>query len=264
MGGQSIRARSKSCPTASTNDRMPCSAWGHSTRGRMLASVRSIEPGTIQMPLKPLGRISASGVGSNDGSNSAATVASDAIDRVASGPKNPCVSDACGSLSISRTRRPLLASAPARWKQDDVLPTPPFWFKRVMVSMAGPHSGHRRRKYHGAIRRPPRLKTIGAPGRRTSAQLHGAIHRLPQSQGVAQFHGAIHRLPQSQGVGAITRRNSSVAPKPGRRRNFTAKIPWRNSGRTFNADFHGPKTPHISEAVAPTFSQNSKIPGGLV
>src|SRR5512135_3627769 len=44
---------------------------------------------------------------------------------------------------------------------------------------------------HGAIRRPPRLKTIGAPGRRTSAQLHGAIRRLPQSQG----------------IGAITRRN---------------------------------------------------------
>ncbi|HMB08233.1 MAG TPA: hypothetical protein VKP69_31445, partial [Isosphaeraceae bacterium] len=40
--------------------------------------------------------------------------------------------------------------------------------------------------------------------------------------------------------------------------------PWWAIGRSFNADFHGPKPPHISEAVAPTFSQNSKIPGGLV
>ena len=221
MGGQSIRARSKSCPTASTNDRMPCSAWGHSTRGRMLASVRSIEPGTIQMPLKPLGRISASGVGSNDGSNSAATVASDAIDRVASGPKNPCVSDACGSLSISRTRRPLLASASqmeaGRRLADTAL---------LVQEGDGKHGrtplGASPAQLHGAIRRPPRLKTIGAPGRRTSAQLHGAIHRLPQSQG----------------VGAITRRNSSVAPKPGRRRNYTAQFIGCPKARA-SAQFHG-------------------------
>ena len=48
--------------------------------------------------------------------------------RVASGPQNPWVRDAWGSLSISSTRRPVAASVPARWWQALVLPTPPFWF----------------------------------------------------------------------------------------------------------------------------------------
>ena len=44
----------------------------------------------------------------------------------------------------------------------------------------------------------------------------------------------------------------------------TAGVAIPPTVQPFNADFHGPKPPHISEAVAPTFSQNSKIPGGLV
>jgi hypothetical protein len=31
-----------------------------------------------------------------------------------------------------------------------------------------------------------------------------------------------------------------------------------------NADFHGRKPPHISGAAASTFSQDLRIPGGLV
>src|SRR3954447_12995187 len=51
--------------------------------------------------------------------------------RVASGPQNPWVSEACGSASISRTRRPSRARVPARWWHVDDLPTPPFWLSRV-------------------------------------------------------------------------------------------------------------------------------------
>src|SRR5208337_708449 len=57
--------------------------------------------------------------------------------RVASGPKNPWVRLACGSLSINSTRHPDLANAADRWKHEDVLPTPPFWFRNVMVQATG-------------------------------------------------------------------------------------------------------------------------------
>src|SRR4051812_693970 len=53
--------------------------------------------------------------------------------RVASGPQNPWEREACGSLSSKRTRWPALANVPARWWQVDVFPTPPFWFRRLIV-----------------------------------------------------------------------------------------------------------------------------------
>ena len=85
------------------------------------------------MPSSPLGRISAAGIGSDSGSNSAATDDSPGIARIASGPQNPCVRLAWGSASSSRTRRPWRASVPARWWQVEVLPTPPFLFRNAIV-----------------------------------------------------------------------------------------------------------------------------------
>ena len=58
--------------------------------------------------------------------------------RAATGPQNPWVRDDWGSLSISRTRRPIWASVPARWCVQLVLPTPPFWFSIVRTGTAAP------------------------------------------------------------------------------------------------------------------------------
>ena len=52
------------------------------------------------------------------------------------GPQRPWVSDDWGSLSMSRTRRPIWAKVPARWWVQLVLPTPPFWFSSVTMGMA--------------------------------------------------------------------------------------------------------------------------------
>src|SRR4051794_2950382 len=62
---------------------------------------------------------------------SAATVDAGSRAAVATGPQNPCVRLAWGSLSTSSTRRPSWASVPARWWQVLVLPTPPFWLSMV-------------------------------------------------------------------------------------------------------------------------------------
>src|SRR4051794_34687991 len=53
---------------------------------------------------------------------------------VATRPQKPWVSELCGSLSTSSTRRPSFDRAPARWWQVDVLPTPPFMLTDVMTT----------------------------------------------------------------------------------------------------------------------------------
>ena len=58
---------------------------------------------------------------------------------VAWGPKSPWVSDACGSMSTSRTRRPSLAKAPARWWHVEVLPQPPL--RLSIATVIGPVIG---------------------------------------------------------------------------------------------------------------------------
>src|SRR5262249_22470169 len=52
----------------------------------------------------------------------------------AAGPRSPWLSDDCGSLSKSKTRRPASASAPARlWAVVD-FPTPPFMLTKLITS----------------------------------------------------------------------------------------------------------------------------------
>ena len=53
----------------------------------------------------------------------------------------PAVRFACGSMSMSRTRRPSSASAPARLIAVVVLPTPPFWLAMAITCVKGVTSG---------------------------------------------------------------------------------------------------------------------------
>ena len=45
----------------------------------------------------------------------------------------PVVALPCGSISISRTFLPRLATAAAMFTQDVVFPTPPFWLEKAMI-----------------------------------------------------------------------------------------------------------------------------------
>jgi hypothetical protein len=49
-----------------------------------------------------------------------------------------------------------------------------------------------------------------------------------------------------------------------RRQDAGEEIPDLGGVNLFNADSHGRKPPHISQAIASTFSQNLKISGGPV
>ena len=57
----------------------------------MLYRVRCSDPGTIETPSKPVGRMSASGIGARSASYSAATLSARPTGRVASGPQKPWV-----------------------------------------------------------------------------------------------------------------------------------------------------------------------------
>ena len=70
---------------------MPRSDAGQVSGGIMLNGVRCLDPGTIETPSKPVGRIRASGIGVVASSYSAATLSARPIRRVASGPQNPWV-----------------------------------------------------------------------------------------------------------------------------------------------------------------------------
>src|SRR5512135_3192894 len=105
--------------------------------------------------------------------------------------------DAWGSLSTRSTFWSSRAYAPARWKQVEVLPTPPFWLSIVITGM------RRTSPLHGAsrLRAPRGTCTVQAPHTLLST-LHGARLNLPcTEQGTASLTGAWGWRGTEQGRG---------------------------------------------------------------
>ena len=92
--------------------------------------------GTTSMPAVSVGRITCSMVARP----SARTSATDHWMVLRLIP-TPAVRLACGSMSMSRTRKPSSASAPARLMAVVVLPTPPFWLAIAITCVKGITSG---------------------------------------------------------------------------------------------------------------------------
>src|SRR5262249_23252403 len=97
-------------------------------------------------------------------------------------PSSPSERLACGSQSTRRTRRPILASVPERWKHVEVFPTPPLRF-RTTTHRAGIVDGSFGAVWSPGDRSPSRAcRSSGAEGRfaqRGIGGLRGTEGSLP-------------------------------------------------------------------------------------
>ena len=118
---------------------------------------------------------------------------------VAWGPKRPWVSDACGSMSTSRTRRPSLAKAPARWWQVEVLPHPPL--RLSIATVIGPVM---------MVSLPRFPRETGAARRGRSCR--GWDRHFPRETGRAGDRFPGKRDPAARGAPTLREKRTQPAP----------------------------------------------------
>ena len=114
-------------------------------------------------------------------------IASRWLARVVSSASGSCqpsdlVRSPCGSVSTSRTRRPLLASAIPRLRVVAVLPVPPFWLATAMV-------------LHGMVHAPP-----------------SAVPRIGRSERLFQKRARVSQTPKRRDGRGMETGKTGVSP----------------------------------------------------
>ena len=181
------RGRARCWSRSGRPGRGRCSGSGGRARGRSRPRRTAV------------GRISSSGAGTRPSPNRAAIDRRAGRARIASGPMNAWVKLACGSTSRRSTRRPSLASVPARWNVVEVLPTPPLRFRgRRWRRASGPLPGEDRRPLHRA-----RVTYQGSAGTRAwgppfQLGLHRANHLRSRPSAVRCDRSQIAKSGSSQ------------------------------------------------------------------